>query len=161
MVSACRPFFVFTPCFAVFASSPPVGRVLRFLAVGVRGATAGLWDNGVLARFLCFFVSLSVRVKSRPTLPDGPDTERIHAAKRWVSERFSIEGVTAGSFCGGETEKRRVMRFGETENEWCNHLAVLSASHLQTQTMKSLGLTALFDSFVRCLANPINDNASR
>ena len=78
--------------------------VLRFSAVAITPRAPGLWDSGVLGRFLCFFVSLSVRVKSRPTLPDGPDTERIHTAKRWVFAAISGEGVSVGSFCGGRAE---------------------------------------------------------
>jgi len=70
-----------------------IGGVLRFFVAEITRPTAGLWDGSLLARFLCFFVSLPVRVKSRPTLPDGPDAERIHAADCWVSEPFSIEGV--------------------------------------------------------------------
>src|SRR6056297_975103 len=86
-------FLPFYPVFCGVFDFVVVGGVLRFFAAKITRSTSGLWVCGVLGRFLCFFVSLSVRVKSRPTRPDGPDTERIDSANRWVFDAFSLEGA--------------------------------------------------------------------
>ncbi len=99
-------FLPFYPGFCGIFDFGPIGGVLRFFVAEITRPTAGLWDNGLFARFLCFFVSLSARVKSRPALPDGPDTERIHTANCWVFDAFSLEGVAVKPF--SENSPKRI-----------------------------------------------------
>ena len=86
-------FLPFYPVFCGVFDFVVFGGVLSFFATKITRSTSGLWVCRALGRFLCFFVSLSVRVKSRPTRPDGPDTERIDSAKRWGFGVFSLEGA--------------------------------------------------------------------
>lgn len=113
-------FLRFYPVFCSVFDFAAISGVLRFFVAEITRPTAGLWDNGLLARFLCFFVSLPVRVKSRPTLPDGPDTEKIDSANRWIFDRFSIEGVAASPFA--EISPQRI-REKPGNDKWslCSH----------------------------------------
>ncbi|MEM6365847.1 MAG: hypothetical protein AAF745_15575, partial [Planctomycetota bacterium] len=69
--------FVFAPYLAVFRHAGTGQRILRFSATRDNPATSGLWDWGILARFLDFSVSLRLRVNSRPTRPDDQDSKRV------------------------------------------------------------------------------------
>lgn len=69
--------FVSTACFAVFLHVAFDGYVLRFFGPAMTWVMGSRVNLGLVARILCFFVSLPVWINERPTRPDGCDVKRV------------------------------------------------------------------------------------